>query len=289
VSFEYHAPVSIAEAVDQGARFGETGRFLAGGTDLIIQMRRGKVTPRHVLSLHRVPGLDRIELNGAVTLGSLVTHRAVERCRDFHGPLAALVEGAQVVGGHQIRNIGTVGGNVANASPAADVVPVLLALDATVTCVGVDGERTLALETFLTGPGQTARRPGELLTGIRFDLLPSGSATAFLKAGRRRAMEISVVCVAARLTLEPSRERCLTARIALGAVAPTAMRARATEQALEGRWLSEDVLREAGRLAAAECRPISDVRASARYRRLLVEALVPRALRRCLERIGVGA
>ncbi|OGL11096.1 MAG: hypothetical protein A3I17_04815 [Candidatus Rokubacteria bacterium RIFCSPLOWO2_02_FULL_72_37] len=288
MSFEYHEPASVAEAVALGARFGEAGRFLAGGTDLIIQMRRGKIAPRHVLSLHRVPGLDRIEANGAFTLGALVTHRAVERCADFGGPLRALVEGAEVVGGHQIRNVGTVGGNVVNASPAADVVPVLLALDATVTCVGLDGERTLALEDFLTGPGQTVRRPGELLTAIRFDRLPPGSATAFLKAGRRRAMEISVVCVAARLTLDPARERCLAARIALGAVAPTTMRARAVERALEGRALTNDVLREAGRLAAGECRPISDVRASARYRRLLVETLVPRALRRCLERIGAG-
>jgi len=289
VSFEYHEPAAVAEAVALGARFGEAGRFLAGGTDLIIQMRRGKVAPRHVLSLHRVPGLDRIEANGAITLGALVTHRAVERCADFQGPLGALVEGARVVGGHQIRNVATVGGNVVNASPAADVVPVLLTLDATVTCLGPDGERTLPLEGFLTGPGQTARRPGELLTAIRFERLPPASATAFLKAGRRRAMEISVVCVAARLTLDPARERCLAARITLGAVAPTTMRARAAERALEGRPLTDDVLREAGRLAAGECRPISDVRASARYRRLLVETLVPRALRRCRERIGGGA
>ena len=288
MSFEYHEPAAVAEAVALGARFGEAGRFLAGGTDLIIQMRRGKVAPRHVLSLHRVPGLDRIEANGAITLGALVTHRAVERCADFQGPLGALVEGARVVGGHQIRNVATVGGNVVNASPAADVVPVLLTLDATVTCLGPDGERTLPLEGFLTGPGQTARRPGELLTAIRFERLPPASATAFLKAGRRRAMEISVVCVAARLTLDPARERCLAARITLGAVAPTTMRARAAERALEGRPLTDDVLREAGRLAAGECRPISDVRASARYRRLLVETLVPRALRRCLERIGAG-
>ena len=289
MSFEYHEPAAVAEAVALGARFGEAGRFLAGGTDLIIQMRRGKVAPRHVLSLHRVPGLDRIEANGAITLGALVTHRAVERCADFQGPLGALVEGARVVGGHQIRNVATVGGNVVNASPAADVVPVLLTLDATVTCLGPDGERTLPLEGFLTGPGQTARRPGELLTAIRFERLPPASATAFLKAGRRRAMEISVVCVAARLTLDPARERCLAARITLGAVAPTTMRARAAERALEGRPLTDDVLREAGRLAAGECRPISDVRPSARYRRLLVETLVPRALRRCRERIGGGA
>ncbi len=286
MSFEYHEPASVAEAVALAARFGEDGRFLAGGTDLIIQMRRGRAAPRHLLSLHRVPGLEGIAVNGAVTLGALVTHRAVERCPHFHGPLRALVEGAQVVGGHQIRNVATVGGNIVNASPAADVVPVLLALDATVTCLGPDGERTLPLAGFLTGPGQTARRPGELLTSIRFDRLPPRSATAFLKAGRRKAMEISVVCVAVRLTLDAAHARCQEARIALGAVAPTTMRARAAERALEGQPLTDEVLRRAGRLAAGECAPIDDVRASARYRRLLVETLVPRALARCRERIG---
>jgi carbon-monoxide dehydrogenase medium subunit len=286
VSFEYHEPISIEEAVALGARFSEAGRFLAGGTDLMIQMRRGRVAPRHVLSLHRVAGLERIEVDGAVRLGALVTHRAIERCPHFQGGLRALVEGAEVVGGHQIRNVGTVGGNIVNASPAADVVPVLLALDATVTCLGPDGERTLPLDGFLTGPGQTARRPGELLTSIRFARLPPRAATAFLKAGRRKAMEISVVCVAVRLVLDAEHERCQEARIALGAVAPTTLRARAAERALEGQPLTDKVLRRAGRLAADECQPIDDVRASARYRRLLVETLVPRAVRRSLERIG---
>src|SRR5439155_24397737 len=179
--------------------------------------------------------------------------------------------------GHRLRSAGTVGGNLANASPAADVGPVLLALDARVTWVGPGGERGLPLHDFLSGPGETALAPGELLTRVRFPAPPEHSATAFLKAGRRKAMEIAVVCVAARLTLDAAHERCLEARIALGAVAPTAWRARAAERALEGRAPTPAALRKAGRLAAAECRPISDVRASARYRVLLVEALVPRA------------
>lgn len=285
MSFEYHEPTSLAEAVDLGARFDAEGRFLAGGTDLIIQMRRGKVAPRHVISLHRVPGLDTIEANGRVRLGALVTHRAIERCAAFQGQLRGLIEGAEVVGGHQVRNVGTVGGNVVNASPAADVVPVLLALDATVTCVGIDGERTEALEEFLVGPGRTRRRPGELVTTLAFARPEGRTATAFVKAGRRRAMEISVVCVAARLELDTASGRCVAARIALGAVAPATWRAHAAERVLEGRVPTPEVLREAGRVAAEGCRPITDVRASARYRQLLVETLVPRALARCLERI----
>lgn len=284
MSFEYHEPASIAEAVALGARFGEDGRFLAGGTDLIIQMRRGRLVPQHVLSLHRVPGLDAIAVDGAVTLGARVTHRALERSPHFQGALRALVEGAEVIGGHQVRNVGTVGGNIVNASPAADVVPVLLALDAEVTCTGPGGERTLPLADFLQGPGRTTRRPDELLSAVRFAQPAPRTATAFVKAGRRRAMEISVACVAARLTLDADG-RCVAAAIALGAVAPTTIRAPEAEAVLIGRALNSGALREAGRAAAAGCQPIGDVRASARYRRLLVETLVPRVLGRCAERI----
>src|SRR5262249_50273531 len=158
--------------------------------------------------------------------------------------------------------------------------PVLLALDATVTCLGPDGERTLPLDGFASGPGVTARRPDELLTRVAFPRLRERSATAFLKSGRRRAMEISVVCAAARLTLDASLEVCEDVRIALGAAAPTTIRARAAERSLEGRALTDETMREAGGIAATECQPISDVRASARYRALLVATLVPRALAR---------
>ena len=284
MTFDYHEPTSLREAIELGARFGDA-RFLAGGTDLMVHIHRGRLNPRHVISLQRVPGLDAIEVDRTIGIGARVTHRRVESTTAFQGSLRALVEGAEVVGGHQVRNVATVGGNIVNASPAADVVVVLLALDATLTCLGPAGERTLALDGFATAPGVTTLRPSELLTRESFPRLAPRSATAFLKAGRRRAMEISIACVAARLTLDADFERCQDVRVALGAVAPIAMRARAAERYLEGRPLTDEIMREAGRIAAAECRPIGDVRASARYRALLVATLVPRALARCLERI----
>src|SRR5262249_8763420 len=186
----------------------------------------------------------------------------------FQGRLRALVEGAEVVGGHQVRNVGTVGGNIVNASPAADVTPVLLALDATVTCAGPGGERTLPLDGFLVGPGQTALRPRRPPAILRFSTLSERPATAFPKAGRRRAMEIAVARVAARLTPDATGERCTEARIALGAVAPTTRRARGAEQALVGRALTPAALREAGRLAAAASEPIRRGGAPRAYRRL---------------------
>jgi CO/xanthine dehydrogenase FAD-binding subunit len=155
--------------------------------------------------------------------------------------------------------------------------------------LGPGGERSLPLESFASAPGVTTLRPDELLTRVHFSLPAALSATAFLKAGRRRAMEISLVCVAVRVTLDASRERCLDARIALGAVAPTTLRARAAERRLQGQALTGATLREAAAAAAGECRPISDVRASARYRALLVATLVERALARCLALIGHAA
>jgi carbon-monoxide dehydrogenase medium subunit len=289
VSFDYHEPASVREAVELAGRFGADGRFLAGGTDLLIQMRRGQLAPRHVISLHRVPGLDAIEIDGAVRIGALVTHRRLERAPQLRGALQALIEGAEVVGGHQIRNVATVGGNIVNASPAADVVPVLLALDAEVTCVGPGGERSLPLEAFASAPGVTVRRPDELLTRVDFARPAPHTATAFLKAGRRRAMEISLVCVAVRLTLDAGRERCLDARIVLGAVGPTTLRAREAERRLQTCPITDEAFRRAGQMAAGECRPITDVRASSRYRTLLAATLVERALARCVTRIRQAA
>lgn len=282
--FDYHQPESLADAVDLAARFGGQASFLAGGTDLIVQIERGRVAPRHVIGLGRVPGLAGIEVNGRITLGARVTHRAIEQTPALAGPLRCLVEGAEVIGGHQVRNVATIGGNLVNASPAADLVPCLLALDGVVTLMGPGGEREVPIERFLLGPNRTARRPDELVTRVDLPALPPRAATAFLKAGRRRAMEISVVCVAARLDLDATLERCLEARVVLGAVAPTAVRAHAAERLLEGQPVGGEAFRRAAEAAQEACRPIDDVRASAGFRQHLVGVLVRRALDRCVER-----
>ena len=282
--FDYHQPASLADALDLAARFGGEASFLAGGTDLIVQIERGRVAPRHVIGLGRVPGLAGIEVNGRITLGARVTHRAIEQTPALAGPLRCLVEGAEVIGGHQVRNVATIGGNLVNASPAADLVPCLLALDGVVTLVGPGGEREVPIERFLLGPNRTARRPDELVTRVDLPALPPRAATAFLKAGRRRAMEISVVCVAARLDLDATLERCLEARVVLGAVAPTAVRAHAAERLLEGQPVGGEAFRRAAEAAQEACRPIDDVRASAGFRQHLVGVLVRRALDRCVER-----
>ncbi len=285
MAFQVHQPESIEAAVRLAAEFGADARFLAGGTDLIIQINRKRCAPQHLIALDRIGFLCGIEAGAdEIVLGAMTTHKTIEQSPIFQGPLAALAEAARVVGGHQIRNIATIGGNVVNASPAADLLPPLLALDASVLLAGSRGTRRLPLAQFLHGPGATDRHDDELLTRIVVPRPPQRSATAFIKAGRRRAMEISIVCVAAFLHLGEDGS-CRTVRIALGAVGPTAIRASAAEHALRGCDPTPAAFREAGRLAASGCTPISDVRASADYRRMLVQALVPRALQRCLQRI----
>jgi carbon-monoxide dehydrogenase medium subunit len=276
---------TLAEALHLAAQHGEGTRFLAGGTDLVVQMRRGRVAPPHLVDITRIEALQGVTLQGGVTtIGALTTHRALEAHPAFQGALRSIVEAAQQVGGHQVRNLATLGGNLANASPAADLLPPLLTLETEVMLAGVSGTRVEPLDGFVLAPGHTRRAPGEIITALRFIDLAPGSATAFLKAGRRKAMEISIASVAALVTRDASG-RCARVRIALGAVAPVPLRVSAAEQFLQGRHADDAALQRAGDLAAEACRPIDDVRASAAYRRLLVRALVPRVLRLCLDRI----
>jgi carbon-monoxide dehydrogenase medium subunit len=289
MGFRLHRPATVGAAIELARDIGREARYLAGGTDLIIQINRGRCAPSDVIALDRLAELSAIdERADRVEIGALTTMKTIEGDTRFAGPLAALPEAARLVGGHQIRNVATIGGNIANASPAADLLPVLLALDAEVELVGPEGGRRIALGRFLRGPGVTACEPGELIRRVAFSWPSANTATAFVKAGRRRAMEISIVCVAALLTLD-EHGRCRDARIALGAVGPMAMRAQPAEAILRGGEPNVVALRAAGAAAADHCAPISDVRASAWYRRRLVAALVPRALERCRQRIAAGS
>jgi carbon-monoxide dehydrogenase medium subunit len=281
----------VAEASAVLRALGPGAVPLAGGTDLVVQMQRGRATPSDVVSLARIGGLDTIREgdDGAVRLGAGLTHRRLEQSPAFRGPRIALAEAARVVGGHQIRNVGTLGGNVANASPAADTVPALLVMDARVILEGETGSRTLPLDAFLIGPGRTVRRPDEILTAIDLPGLPPRTGTAFLKGGRRRAMEISVVCVAARVALEADGITVHAAQLAAGAVGPTALRLDAAVAPLLGRAAAPDLLRRVGQAAAALVTPIDDVRASADYRRWLTAPLAARALATAVTRARAEA
>jgi carbon-monoxide dehydrogenase medium subunit len=281
VHFEYHAPGSWDEAVALMGEYGPDARPLAGGTDLMIQLERRQIAPQHVISLTRIPNWDALNVNGELTLGAGTTYRQLEKTHAFYDKHKALVDAARQIGGVQVRNVATVAGNFCNASPAADAVLPLLVMDAVLRLSSPRGERTLPAGEFITGPNQTVLAADELLRVIHVPALPERTATVFLKAGRRRAMEISMVAAAVRLTLAPDSDVCQTARIAVGAVAPAPLRVRDAETLLEGERLTPDLIREAAQRAVHETAPISDVRASADYRRHLTSVMVRQALEQC--------
>ena len=283
---QYIAAKSVADAISLAQACGNGARLIAGGTDLVIQMRRKVCAPTHLIDIQPIDELKQVRVGDReIEIGATVTHKEIERLFSSHSQLAGLVESVRIVGGHQIRNSGTIGGNICNASPAADLLPILLTLEAEIELQGPNGRRREKLANFLTGPGRTTRRPDEILTRIVFARLPPSAASAFLRAGRRRAMEISLVSAAVLLVVDESRT-CRVARIAIGAAAPTAFRAREAEACLTGGSLTAEALHAASEAAAAAARPLSDVRASETYRRRLVRVITRRALEASVKRIG---
>lgn len=285
--FDFHQPPTLEDVIEALGQYGSEASLLAGGTALLIDLQHGELTPRHVISLWGVMQLAELRLNGDFHIGSLATMTDLAKAIPPAEPgWAGLREAALQVGSRQIQNMATVGGNLCKASPGADLVPPLLCLDAVLSLTGQLGERVFPLDGFLTGPDQTALLPGEVLRAVRLPPAPPHSGTAFLKIMRRRAVDCSIVSVAARVTLADDLQTCAQVRIAVAAAAPNPFRARRAEVRLEGERLDRELAAEAGRLAQEDSYPIDDVRASAAYRRTLVETLVTRALLIAGQRAG---
>ena len=285
--FEYHEPSSIRAASEILVQYGRDAAALAGGTALLVDMRHGELQPHHVVSLWKVPGLAAFKANGSYQIGALLTVSELGAALE-HPALEGLREAARSLGSWQIQNLATVGGNICKASPGADLVPPLLCLDARLALQSVTGERDARLDGFLTGPDQTDLAPGELLVSIHLPQPPPRTGTAFMKIMRRHALDCSIVAVCARVTLEPDGTTCREARIGLAAVAPNPFRAKSAEAVLAGSRLDDGTIREAAHLARGEARPITDVRASAEYRQLLIAELVVRAIRVAADRARKG-
>lgn len=258
---------------------GAGGRFLAGGTDLVIAMKEKGLLPRYVVDLKRLPGLSGIreEADGSIAIGALTTMYAVETSPLIRRKYPFLSQSAAEVGSIQIRNRATIGGNMANATPSADTAPALVALDATARISGLNGSRTVALEEFFKGPGQTVMSTEEILTEISIPRTAPELVGDYIKFSPRDMMDLAYVGVAVAFNLGSDR-RCERVRIVLGAVAPTPLRARDAESLLEGQSLTEALAAQVGDAAARESRPISDVRSSAEYRRAMVAVMTKRAL-----------
>jgi carbon-monoxide dehydrogenase medium subunit len=283
--FDYFAPVTLPEALEVLAHRPEAAP-LAGGTNILVQVKEGHRSETALLSLTRLPELAQITYGddpaGGLVIGAAVTMKRIASDPWIQGHYPALATAASLIGSVQTRNMATVGGNLCNASPSADTAPPLLAFDAQAVLVSTSGERVVPLAGFFVGPGVTVLRQGELLKEL---IIPGSAAqfgSAYVRHIPRAAMDISVVGVAAAVVLEPD-QTIGQARIALGAVAPTPMRALAAESRLAGRQLDDRLLAEAGSAAAGEAQPVDDVRASIAYRRHLVNVLTQEALSRAFE------
>ena len=283
--FDYHAPRTLDEALALLKEHREKARVLAGGTDLVLMMTDRVVAPEHVVDIKNVTELTHLEWggDGSLTIGAAIPFRRLESDKRVRETFPGLAEASGEVGSWQIRNLGTVGGNLCTASPSAEIAPILLALDAEVEIVGPKGRRTVAIGQFHTGVRRTVVEPDEILVSVKVPASQGRAGSHYIKLKEREKMDIAFVGVASVVELEGGDGVVKSARIALGAVAPTPIRAEEAEAKLRGQRLTDSLIEEAGRLAAQAAKPISDVRASAEYRREMVDVLTRRTLKQALE------
>ncbi|HWI13587.1 MAG TPA: xanthine dehydrogenase family protein subunit M [Burkholderiales bacterium] len=276
-AFDLYTATDARHAVALLAEHAASVKILAGGTDLLVELKTASRMPRAVVDISRAHDLKQIAVTPrGLVLGALVTHGEIMRSAVIRDLCPALLDAAHTIGAVQTRNLGTIGGNLVTCVPSMDSGPTLMALDASVTIAGAKGERQLALAEFFVGPRKTALAPDELLKEIVIPAASLRKPTRFLKFGLRKGQALALVNAAASFWAADGMFKDV--RIALGAVAPTVMRAREAERSLEGRAIAPEAMAEAGRIAAGEAKPITDFRASAEYRRDLVAVLVKRAL-----------
>lgn len=282
--FEYFAPVSIEEALGLLEMKGEDARVMAGGTDLLLKIKGGQLQPGAVIGLKKIKDLDNISFNKreGLMIGATALLSDVASHPDILREYPSIAYAASVTANVQIRNMGTVAGNICNAAPSADNAPTLMAMGAEVTLRSTKSERRLTLDQFFKGPGLTAIEDGELLTGILIPPPLPHQGVSYQHISARSRVDIAGVCVSAMVRL--NEERYEEVGIVLGAVAPTPMRARETEGILKGKRLNDELIQKAGISASEESRPISDMRSSAEYRKKMVAVLTKRALVEATER-----
>lgn len=281
---EFRSVSSLGEALGLLSEWGLDAQPLAGGTDVMVQYLRGELRPKLLVHIERLPELAGVETeDGKVKLGALITHRRLARDTRLSRLLPALAQASRTVGGWQIQEVGTIVGNVCNASPAADTVPPLLTAGAVVHLASRAGARSLPLSAFILDRRKTARRPDELVTGVTVEPLPEHSAETYLKVGPRSGMEVALVGLAVRLTFGPDGT-VSDARIAVCSVAPVPFRAAEAETVLRGSRLEPDAVAEAGEALRRAARPIDDARATAAYRRKVLGPLLARAVDQCRQR-----
>jgi carbon-monoxide dehydrogenase medium subunit len=285
-AIDYAAPKTVAEAVALLAEHGDRARVLAGGTDLIVQVREGRRAPDLLVDVKHIPELNELtydpkhglRLGAAVPCCNIYEHAAIARA------YPGLIDAVSLIGGIQIQSRASVGGNLCNASPAADSIPALIAHETTCLIAGPKGTREVPVEQFCTAPGRTVLASGEFLVGLRVPPPRPHFGAAYLRFIPRNEMDIAVVGAGVSVTLDAGKGRCTAARVALAAVAPTPLLVPEAGAALVDGALSDGLIDRAAQLARAAARPISDMRGDTDYRRHLVGVLTKRAVQTALTR-----
>jgi len=280
-------PESVKEACVSFSRYKDDAKAIAGGTDMMVLMKSGQITPRCVIDIKTIPDLDYIHyVEGKdLRIGALATIEDIANSPIIQEMFPVLASAAQQVGSPQIRNMATIGGNLGRAAPSADMAPALIGLGAKVKTAGLGEERVIDIGKFFLGPGKTALRSDEMLTEIRVPNPSPHTAGVYLKAPAGKAISIATVGVAVVVTLDAKHAKIVAAKIVLGAVAPIPIRATKAEGIIKDKAIGDRLIEEVAQAAAEEAKPITDIRGSAGYRREMVKVLVSRAIKQAVAAI----
>ncbi len=283
--FQYLAPRGLEEAAVLMAEHAGSAQLLAGGTDLLIFMRNGRKSPDFIIDAKKIPELTRVQLDAdRLTIGAAVSCRTIWEHPEIAERFPALTDAATLIGGIQIQGRATFGGNLCNAAPSADTVPPVIVYGAFAHIISARGERDVPVEEICTGPGRTSLAPDEILVSLSIPAPPANSGAAFLRFIPRNEMDIAVANAATRVDLDDSGTTFKTARIAIGAVAPTPLFVEAAGAALSGKPVNDASISDAAKIARDASTPINDMRGTIEHRKQLVEVLTTRALRRAIAR-----
>ncbi len=286
--FTYLTPATVEEAVALFGQHKETARYMAGGTDVIVKVKEGWMGPDYLINLKQIPGLDDLHKNeatGELTIGALVTHAMLEQSLLIRNEYPIIYDAVSNIGSLQVRNMGTIGGNLINAVPSADGAIPLIVLDGTALLKGPEGERSVMVKDLFVQPYETVLTPGEILIKITIPAQAPRTGSAYIKFGRRAAMELPLIGIGVLLVVDEDLSTCTRARICLGVAGPTPLRAVKAEQMLEGQPVTSDLLIEAGKVASEESQVRDSVRGQAWHRKEMIRVQVRRMGLKCLDMI----
>ena len=281
-NFEYFEPSTVSEATSLLAKYKEEAKIIAGGTDLLVEMKQDNIRPKYIINIKTIPGLDYIiyDAKEGLRIGALTTIRALEKSTELRRRYPIISQVASQFGNIPVRNVATLGGNLCNAVPSADTAPALIGLSARAKMVRTNGERIIPLENFFTGSGSTALKTGEMLVEIQVPVPPANTKGVYLKYAIRGKSDLPVVGIAVVVTLEPKDKVCKDIKIVLGNVAPTPMRARSAEEIIRGKRIDEAVINSCAQAASDEAHPRpGSIRASAEYKKAMVKVFTKQAIK----------